>query len=115
MPDLIGISLDTASLLVVLAIGFYGFKLINIMRKGSLEKSWRFAAIGSIFFSLGILLFTADSVLPPANFGRAVFDLGGAVMLVGGVMLLQSFRIQYKIFAIKFTLKKPHEKIRDLA
>ncbi len=115
MPDLIGISLDVASLPVILAIALYGFKLIAIMRKGSLEKSWRFAAIGSVFFTFGILLFTFDSVFSLSKLSQPLFDLGGAVMLVGGILLLQSFRIQYKIFEIKFTLQKPHEKIRDLA
>ena len=115
MPDLIGISLDAASLLVVLAMAFYGFRLINIMRKGFLEKSWRFAAVGSIFSTTGILIFTFNSLLASARLGEALFDLGGVAMLVGGLLLLHSFRIQYMVFAVKFTLAKPGEKIRDLS
>ena len=114
MPDLIGISLDAAPLVVVIGISIYGLRLIYIMRRGFLEKSWRFCAIGSIFFTVGITLFALDSIFPGTNIMRPVFDLGCAIMLVGGVMLLQSFRIQYKIFAIRFTLQKPNEKIKDL-
>jgi hypothetical protein len=113
--DLIGISLDAASLIIVVGIALYGIRLIFIMRRGSLEKSWRFAALGSIFFTLGISLFILVTVFPDTRIAPPLFDLGSAIMLIGGLMLLQSFRIQYKIFEIKFTLQKPNEKIKDLS
>ena len=115
-PDLIGISIDAASLVVVVAMALYGMKLIFIMRRGSLERSWRFAALGSIFFTIGILLFALDAAFPYA--GQVILpflDIGGAIMLIGGLMLLQSFRIQYKIFQVKFSFEKQNEKIKDLA
>ena len=112
--DLIGISLDAASLVVVLGIAVYGIRLIYIMKRGRLERSWRFAALGSIMCTLGISLFTIESATSIGIIAQPLFDLGSAVMLIGGLLLLQSFRIQYKVFEIKFTLQRPSEKIRDL-
>ena len=85
------------------------------MRRGSLEKSWKFAALGSIFCTVGISFFTLESVFALGQFSQPFFDVGSAIMLIGGLMLLQSFRIQYKVFEIKFSFQKPEEKIRDLA
>jgi hypothetical protein len=96
-------------------IAFYSIRLLVIMKRGALEKSWRYVFIGSFMLVLGILAFSGVALMPRAQMPSFLFNLGGISMLVGGFFLILGLRVQYGLFHMRLSFERINEQTRDLA
>jgi hypothetical protein len=113
--DPIGLTIGVVSLIITLGMALYGTRLLLIMRKGELQKSWKLASSGSIFLTLGVLIFAFEAIYSFPVGLRVLFYSAGVSMIVGGSLLFLGFRSQYQILSLpKSSYQKKNEKIRDL-
>ena len=110
-PDLVSILLDSISLAIILGMGFYSLKLILVMRRGALEKSWRYISAGSLFLVFGIVGFAVSSIMGSI----LLFNLSEALMICGGSLMLLGLRSHYEFWQLpKMKLAKDSERLSDL-
>jgi hypothetical protein len=114
--DPLGLAIGAVSLIITVGMAVYGARLLLLMRKGKLQKSWKFASSGSIFLTLGVLVFAFEAIYSfPAGL-RMLYYAGGLCMIAGGSLLLLGFRSQYELLRLpKASYQKEDKKLDDLA
>jgi hypothetical protein len=86
-----------AALLGVLAS--YAIRLIRILKKGMLESTWRYIAIGCILLFVAQLGFIASFFTPRIGYLDAI-DFGFAFNLAGVAAMIFGFRAQLNVWKI---------------
>jgi hypothetical protein len=109
-----GVALNVVALIILLAIAFYSIRLLFIMKRGALEKSWRFVSMGSLMLVLGVIIFALVSAVPSLRMPGFVFMIGGIAMICGGFFLLLGLRVQYNLFHVRISYEKIDERTSDL-
>lgn len=113
--DPVGLAIGIISLVITLGMAAYGIRLLLIMGKGELQRSWKLASWGSIFLTLGVLTFAYEAVYSFPVGLRMLFYVGGVCMIIGGALLLLGFRSQYTLLRMpKASYEKEDERLGDL-
>ena len=97
-PDLVSIVFDSIGAVLLAALFYYTLATLVRMRRGKLEKSWRYMLRSVIILSIGVLFF-ASSLFVPANLMMLVMWTASTFMIIGTFLLLLGFRSHYRVWS----------------
>ena len=83
---------------MLVVLSYFAFKMLFWMRKGNLEKSWKYTSSGAVILTFGVLLFSLI-MFAPANIRMPLMWSGGIIMIVGPFLMLLGFRGQVRFWS----------------
>ena len=88
--------LDIVILFAVLGISYYSTLLIYNMRRGQLEKSWRYMSYGALIATCGsVILFMPNFVVVSASSSALANYIGLLLTGIGTIFVMLGFRSHY--------------------
>ena len=83
---------------ILLALCVYSFKLLAALGRGSMERAWRYIAIGAILFFVAEIPYFLSSYIGAGGFNGT--DIGAVLDTLGGLMLLLGIRAHLKVWTL---------------
>ena len=92
-------------------MAYAAVQVLLVMRKGLLERSWKYIAIGAITIALGVVIFSIPSNAPTISV--ILGYVGTSCQVIGGFFLIIGFRNQHPKFMVRALNKEEKKEIRD--
>ena len=108
---LISVILDTVGVALLAVLLYYACATLFLMRKGKLEKSWRYMSVAVIILAIGVILFALSALVQP-GLTVPVMWVASTVMIIGTFLLLLGFRSHYRVWSGRELLDKGNENNR---
>ena len=96
--DFARIATDFVSVAITFGMFYYALRLMLLFRTGLLEEPWRDISSGIISLSVGIFVFTVESVLFPRGADTGLRYLGYSAFVIGGLLIFKGLRTQFNIW-----------------
>jgi hypothetical protein len=114
LNELLLLPLDIIALCAAIGSGYYATRMIFYMRKGRMERAWKYLTSGAIFIIVGSVFFSITDIVPAYGTAYLISDnLGTGIMSGGFILLLLGFRSLYRVWTLKDLVKERERKQKN--
>ena len=105
---LVSVILDIVGVALLAVLLYYACATLFLMRKGKLEKSWRYMYGAVIILAIGVLIFALSTSVQP-TLTMPVVWMASTIMIIGTFFLLLGFRSQHRVWSGRELLDKENK------
>lgn len=96
--DLVSPTIELIGFVILLALCVYSFRLLSALGSGSMERAWRYIAVGAILFFLAEIPYLLSSYFGAGDLNGT--NIGAVLDTLGGLLLLLGVRAHLKVWTI---------------
>jgi protein-S-isoprenylcysteine O-methyltransferase Ste14 len=105
--DYLSLAFDIVGFVISLGMAYYAFCMINQMKTGRLEKSWKYMTRGALIIAIDavvlmIQVFGSSSAL----IVEGTTYTGATFAIIGGFLIMLGFRENYRVWNTKIPVSK---------
>ncbi len=98
---------DILGFIIALGMAYYAFHMINQMKSGRLEKSWRYMTQGALIIAIDAIVLMMQLFGSASNLIVVGTTYAGATFaIIGGFMIMLGFREHYLAWSAKLKPRK---------
>lgn len=94
---LITFILEGITSFLLIALLYYGLRILTSFKKGMLERGWRILSVGIIFLVAGVLIMTLSSYIPVGGY---LYQFAIGFNAVGICLAVLGFKSHYDVWSI---------------
>ena len=100
---------------MALGMAYYAFHMINQMKTGRLEKSWKYMTRGALIIAIDAIVLMMQIFGSASNLIVVYTTYVGATFaIIGGFLIMLGFREHYLAWSIKLPKQKPAQAKKEL-